>query len=42
LWAVGYLAAPTLFATLSDRVLAGTIAASLFKNQPGCRSPARW
>lgn len=33
LWAVGYLAAPTLFATLSDRVLAGTIAASLFKNQ---------
>jgi hypothetical protein len=33
LWAVGYLAAPTLFATLSDRVLAGTIAASLFTNQ---------
>ena len=33
LWAVGYLAAPTLFATLSDRVLAGTIAASLFNNQ---------
>ncbi len=33
LWAVGYLAAPTLFATLSDRVLAGTIAASLFRNQ---------
>jgi hypothetical protein len=33
LWAIGYLAAPTLFATLSDRVLAGTIAASLFKNQ---------
>ena len=33
LWAVGYLAAPTLFATLSDRVLAGTIAASLFSNQ---------
>ncbi len=30
LWTVGYLAAPTLFATLSDRVLAGTIAASLF------------
>jgi hypothetical protein len=29
----GLLAAPTLFATLSDRVLAGTIAASLFKNQ---------
>jgi hypothetical protein len=33
LWAVGYLAAPTLFATLSDRVLAGTIASSLFTNQ---------
>ena len=32
LWTVGYLAAPTLFATLSDRVLAGTIAASLFRN----------
>ncbi|WGG48596.1 DUF4149 domain-containing protein [Rugamonas sp. DEMB1] len=31
LWTVGYLAAPTLFATLSDRVLAGTIAASLFR-----------
>lgn len=30
LWTVGYLAAPTLFGTLSDRVLAGTIAASLF------------
>lgn len=30
LWTVGYLAAPTLFATLGDRVLAGTIAASLF------------
>ena len=33
LWAVGYLAAPTLFATLSDRVLAGTIAGNLFSNQ---------
>ena len=33
LWAVGYLAAPTLFATLSDRVLAGTIAGSLFTSQ---------
>ncbi|SDG39048.1 MULTISPECIES: DUF4149 domain-containing protein [unclassified Duganella] len=33
LWAVGYLAAPTLFATLSDRVLAGTIAGNLFTNQ---------
>ena len=30
--AIGYLAAPTLFATLTDRVLAGTIAASLFNN----------
>lgn len=30
LWAVGYLVAPTLFATLSDRVLAGTIAGSMF------------
>ena len=30
LWAVGYVVAPTLFATLSDRVLAGTIAASIF------------
>lgn len=33
LWGIGYLAAPTLFATLSDRVLAGTIASSLFHNQ---------
>ncbi len=31
LWAIGYLAAPTLFATLADRVLAGTIAGSLFR-----------
>ncbi len=31
LWAVGYLAAPTLFATLADRTLAGTIAGSLFR-----------
>ncbi|WP_229417445.1 DUF4149 domain-containing protein [Massilia sp. Root418] len=30
LWAVGYLVAPTLFATLSDRVLAGSIAGSMF------------
>jgi len=30
LWTVGYLVAPTLFATVSDRVLAGTIAASMF------------
>ncbi len=33
LWGVGYLAVPTLFATLHDRVLAGTIAASLFSVQ---------
>jgi hypothetical protein len=31
LWTVGYLVAPTLFATLADRVLAGTIAGSLFR-----------
>lgn len=31
LWTVGYLAAPTLFATLADRSLAGTIAGSLFR-----------
>lgn len=31
LWTVGYLVAPTLFASLSDRVLAGTIAGSLFR-----------
>jgi hypothetical protein len=31
LWTVGYLVAPTLFATLSDRVLAGTIAGNLFR-----------
>lgn len=31
LWAVGYLVAPTLFLTLSDRVLAGTIAGKLFR-----------
>lgn len=31
LWTVGYVVAPTLFATLSDRVLAGTIAGSLFR-----------
>jgi hypothetical protein len=33
LWTVGYLVAPTLFATLSDRVLAGTVAASMFRSQ---------
>jgi hypothetical protein len=31
LWTIGYIAAPTLFATLFDRVLAGTIAGSLFR-----------
>ena len=31
LWTVGYLVAPTLFATLADRALAGTIAGSLFR-----------
>lgn len=31
LWAIGYLAAPLLFATLPDRALAGTIAGSLFR-----------
>lgn len=31
LWTVGYLVAPTLFATLADRTLAGTIAGSLFR-----------
>ncbi len=30
LWAVGYLVAPTLFATLADRQLAGQIAGQLF------------
>jgi hypothetical protein len=31
LWTVGYLVAPTLFMTLADRVLAGTIAGKLFR-----------
>lgn len=31
LWTIGYFVAPTLFATLSDRVLAGTIAGNLFR-----------
>ncbi len=30
LWAVGYLVAPTLFATLADRQLAGMLAGKLF------------
>jgi hypothetical protein len=33
LWSIGYLAAPTLFATLSDKMLAGSIAGSLFRIQ---------
>ena len=33
LWTVGYLIAPTLFATLFDRVLAGTVAASMFRSE---------
>ncbi|MGE5650699.1 DUF4149 domain-containing protein [Noviherbaspirillum sp. UKPF54] len=31
LWTIGYLVAPTLFATLDDKVLAGSIAGSLFR-----------
>ena len=31
LWTVGYLVAPTLFSTLSDKVLAGTVAGQLFR-----------
>jgi hypothetical protein len=31
LWTVGYLVAPMLFSTLSDKVLAGTIAGGLFR-----------
>lgn len=31
LWTIGYLVAPTLFATLTDKVLAGTIAGQLFR-----------
>lgn len=31
LWTIGYLVAPTLFSTLSDKVLAGTIAGQLFR-----------
>jgi hypothetical protein len=33
LWSVSWLVAPTLFATLSDKALAGTIAGSLFQVQ---------
>jgi hypothetical protein len=31
LWTIGYLVAPTLFAALSDRSLAGSIAGQLFR-----------
>jgi hypothetical protein len=31
IWTIGYLVAPTLFATLPDRVLAGSIAGALFR-----------
>lgn len=31
LWTVGYLAAPLFFITLQDRILAGTIAGTLFR-----------
>jgi len=30
LWAIGYLAAPTLFHVLDDRALAGKVAGQLF------------
>jgi hypothetical protein len=33
LWTVGYLVAPTLFATLADRTLAGFIAGAIFRSQ---------
>jgi hypothetical protein len=31
LWAIGYIAAPSLFARLEDRALAGTLAAAMFE-----------
>lgn len=31
LWTVGFIVAPTLFSTLADRALAGTIAGNLFR-----------
>lgn len=31
LWTVGYVVAPTLFSTLSDKALAGTVAGQLFR-----------
>jgi hypothetical protein len=36
LWTIGYLVAPTLFATLPDRTLAGTIAGNLFRIEAWC------
>jgi hypothetical protein len=33
LWTIGYLAAPTLFMTLQDKALAGTLAGSLFRSE---------
>lgn len=33
LWAIGYIVAPTLFGTLEDRTLAGSIAGSLFRTE---------
>lgn len=33
LWTVGYMVAPTLFATLHDRVLAGVIAGSMLRTE---------
>ncbi len=31
MWAIGFLAAPTLFAELSDRMMAGQLAGAMFK-----------
>ena len=33
LWAIGYVAAPTLFGTLHDNVLAGTVAGNLLRSE---------
>jgi len=33
LWTTGYLVAPTLFATLADRIQAGTIAGNVFRTE---------
>ncbi len=33
LWTVGYVVAPVLFSTLSDRTLAGTLAGAVFRAQ---------